>query len=255
MPRLLHQRRAFTLIEIIVAMAMFAVLAGTLFTLLGSAIKLRETSDHNLNRGLQRDLATQMMRRDLRNMVVPNGILAAEMIGELNSTELDGTTQLSFVTTVGEVSDLEPWIDMRRITYRLEAPSNGDTSQGYDLVREVEDNLLPVREIEEIIAPPQWRLLSHVAAMTIEYYDDEDEVWLESWDSTVEEDSLPTLITIRVDFMQPSEMKGDVEDMSPQPPLLLAVDPAVESRSTGEESSAGEDSGGDNNGPQGGGQG
>ena len=80
-----------------------------------------------------------------------------------------------FYTTVGLVSDSQPWGEIERVAYVLATPTND--AAGKDLFRSVTRNLLPVTQEE---TDDQF-LMSGVEAITFQYYDGNS--WKDTWDS------------------------------------------------------------------------
>ena len=76
-----HGRAGFTLLEILLAMAMMSVLAGSLYTSLHIAFQARESSQAALSPVRAGQVATDLIRRDLESALPPRGILAGIFYG------------------------------------------------------------------------------------------------------------------------------------------------------------------------------
>lgn len=179
-------RRAFTLLELLLAVLVFAIVLAAVHTVFFSAFKLRKRTTDAIERSLPLQQTLGIIRRDLANLVPPGGILA----GQLQSTPTITTTASGvkvsnsmsrqnspqFFTAVGVVDDNTPWGDIERVCYYLATPTN-DTP-GLDLFRSVARNLLPVAQDQ---TDDQF-LLSGVDAITFQYYNGTS--WQDTWDST-----------------------------------------------------------------------
>ena len=72
----------FTLLEVLVATAIFTVLVGALYSLFYGALRLRERTYEVTEASLPKDYIVTLIKRDLASVVPPVGILAGPMIGE-----------------------------------------------------------------------------------------------------------------------------------------------------------------------------
>ncbi|KPL09037.1 hypothetical protein AMJ85_07340, partial [candidate division BRC1 bacterium SM23_51] len=181
-------RDGFTLLEVLVAAAMFAVIVGALYSVFYGALRLRENSYLAFEKNLPKDYVVEIIKRDLANVATPAGILAGAMIGEKEEQGELRFDRLEIHTASGMVNDTEPWGDIQKIEYSLEQPAERRedreeraTPESYDLVRAVTRNLLASTTEE----PETQRLLQGVQSLAFRYYDGQD--WQDSWDSTTRE--------------------------------------------------------------------
>jgi type II secretion system protein J len=222
-------RWGFTLIEVLAATTMFAVLVGAVYSILYSTVRLRERSFETLKQLHPRQYAVDALRGDLAGIVVPEGLLAGAMIGEKQESGSRRADVLEFHAASGRLDALEPWGDIQRIAYSLEQPeavSLAARSANRDLVRSVTRNLLASTEEE----PEMVRVLHNVESLAFEYYDGED--WVESWDSTAAQDAetdieqppLPKAIRVTITFaLDPNE-----EDERQMLPIEMVIPVLVE---------------------------
>ncbi len=218
-----------TLMELLMAAAIFAALIGALYTALFSGMKLRETAWNNFEADVARGQVVRLIEQDFTNLVVPSGILQGALLGQSKSSGDDYLDQLEFYATTGAVTDKEPWGEVQKIEYFLAEPlsdSNSKSSSSaasaagmssnrsaslsssgkagslksgsYDFVRRTTRNLLATVNEAEDEPAAKWRLLSGVKSLKIEYYDGQD--WLDTWDSTTVENANPEGILLRMDF-------------------------------------------------------
>ena len=175
----LHQR-AFTLLELLLAVLVFAIVLSAIHVVFFTALRLRDRTSSAIERSLPLQQALKIVKRDLANLVPPGGTLS----GQLQSTPSTPTPGNSmnrangpqFYTSVGIVNDYQPWGEIQRVSYFLAAPTND--ASGMDLYRSVTRNLLPVTQEE---AEDQF-LMSGVDNITFQYYDGSN--WKDTWDST-----------------------------------------------------------------------
>lgn len=201
--------RGFTLLEVLVATAIFVVLVGALYSLLYGALRLREKTYEVTEAGLPKGYIAMLIKRDLANIAAPVAILSGPMIGEKDEQGEQRLDRLEFHTSSGIVNDTDPWGDVQKVEYYLAQARGYDESEGNELVRAVTRNLLAstVEEPEE-----EW-LLSGVQSLEFAYYD--GEYWQNVWDSTTQENETPLAVSMHIEFV-PSE-EGERE----RPPMDL----------------------------------
>lgn len=213
----------FTLIEMLLAVAIFAIVLTAIHMVFYGALQLRNKTSDEIERGLPLQQALTILKRDLANLVLPGQTL----LGELQSSTSIGssTNELSllspipdsiigqsspaFFTASGTIDDQLPWGDILRVVYFLAPPTNN--TSGKDLIRSVTRNLLPTFPEE----PEDQRLLQGLQTLTFSYYDGSQ--WREYWDSSIETNRLPLGIKVELQFM--------TEDSSRtrRPPIELVV--------------------------------
>lgn len=215
------RRRGFTLIELLAAMAMFAVLLAALYSAMTSGVALRRSAERASEASARRTRLANVLRHDIENAVVPAGILAAALT--LESDENDGlpADKLSFTATTGIITDSEATGDLRQISLYLEENEEDDAPEGMVLIRKVVRNPLDTTVDEEEEAASEEQLCEGVESLDITCWDGQD--WIESWDSSAQENANPTAVRVRVTFLQ------DEDEEEPQRPLevvcLIAQQP------------------------------
>jgi type II secretion system protein J len=210
------RQSAFTLMELLVAAAMFSIIMAALSGAFFSAMKLRKRTTESLHSVHQLQQALTIIKRDLRSATIPGGILSTNMSTSLELAS-SGGTQFEFHTASGLLNPFEPWPDIQRVTYFLRQPQITTATNGMDLIRGTSRNLLAtVQEdfTEEI-------LLHDVAQLAFEFWD--GEAWLPDWDSdtqiAAQSISSPEAIRCSIEFkQQPNE---------PQPRILQIAVPVL----------------------------
>jgi len=200
---------AFTLLEILIAMAAFAIVLGAINSVFYAALRLRNKAADSFEKVLPLQNTMAVMKRDLANLVLPGGTLSGSLqttpTSNLNqntngmsasATFVPGQVSPNFYTTGGTIDDTSPFSEMQRVSYVLRAPTN--YSQGQDLFRSVTRNLLSTTSEQ----PVQQPLLTGVRTLAFLYYDGSQ--WREAWDSTVADlktgltNVLPSAIKVQI---------------------------------------------------------
>jgi general secretion pathway protein J len=188
--RPIQRTSGFTLLELLIAVAVFAVVLGAINSVFYSALRLRNSTTTVIEESLPLQRAVAIIKRDLANLVPPGGVLGGELQSTVSSGNLAGQVGPDFHTAAGLIDDYSPWGEVQRVAYLLVDPP--DRSEGRDLVRVVTHNLLPV--LTEEPEDHQW-LLGNVAQVEFLFFDGMQ--WVESWDSSVEE-RLPRGIKVQI---------------------------------------------------------
>jgi type II secretion system protein J len=186
--------RAFTLIEMLIAVSIFSILLAAIHTVFYTALRLRNTANDSLEATLPIEQAVNVIQHDLANICAStNGVF----IGPLQSTNptnaLPNQIGPDFFTTGGELDGMVPWGNIEKIDYLLATPTNGYKGPGQDLIRAV------TRNLSQINQPPQpdeqHSILSGVQTLTFLYYD--GTTWETAWDTT-QQTNLPQAIKVQI---------------------------------------------------------
>lgn len=191
-----RKRAGFTLLELLLAAAIFSVLFLALYGVFSGAQRLRETTYAAVETGLPKAFIATLLKRDLTSIMPPVGTLAGQFIGEKDEEGSLRVDTLEFFAASAIVSDAQPWGDIQKVEYYLAEAETG-MSDGGDFVRAITRNLLPSTEED----PVEERLLHGVQALEFGYYDGEE--WQESWDSTTQENEMPEALRMRIEFAAP----------------------------------------------------
>lgn len=217
------RRRGFTLLELLLAIAVFSVVLGAIHVVFFSALRLRNRTSESIERSLPLQQTLAIIKRDLANLVPPGGTLswALQSTPTTSSTTTGATLPRPanrgngplFYTATALVDDNAYWGEVQRVSYFLAAPTN-DTP-GMDLYRSVARNLLPLTQDE---TDDQF-LMSGVAAITFQYYD--GNAWKDTWDSTVADTA--TGLTNRLPAAIKVQLELQNEDRSPGTPAPVEI--------------------------------
>jgi type II secretion system protein J len=188
-----RQPAGFTLLELLVATGMTAVLAGSLYATLHTAFKARRSAFAAVEQMRKAEMALELIRADIESAVVPKDILAGAFVGEDTA---DGTGRPSDVLALHCAADgalnKEGIGDIRMVEFACEADEEGE---GLLLLRRVSVHLLATR-VEE---PDEEVLCRGVRSFDLRYFDGLD--WLESWDSAMQDNALPLAIEVTLELL------------------------------------------------------
>lgn len=214
-------RRGFTLLELVVALAMAAILAVSLYTSLHVALKAKERTEAALEPSRTAEMAMEFLRGDFQNALPPTGLLAGTFEGTSQSENPgDSGDDVNFYSTAdgpqhvdgnGEIKNIE-------LTVTVEP---GSTDQV--LVRRVTRNLLSQVQTN----PDEEVICRKVAGFSVRYFTGSD--WVDTWDSTQEDNTLPVAVEVTLDLQQPDTPGGIYRTVRvfPLPCSTAASDPAV----------------------------
>jgi prepilin-type N-terminal cleavage/methylation domain-containing protein len=215
-PREPHQvthtsRSAFTLLELLLAVAIFAVVLLAIHTVFHSALTLRNRTTSQVDASIPLQHTLEIIRRDLANLVPPGGTFSgpfqSPVIASGFGPASGGSSNVyravlpgrvvspEFHTTTGLLNEQLPWGEIARVTYYLADPTNH--TAGLTLMRSVTHNLLPVVEDQSDHQP----LLDGVADLAFLYFDGYQ--WIDYWDSTTAATPLPGALKVQLHLAAP----------------------------------------------------
>lgn len=177
-----HSKFGFTLIEMILAIGVAAIVLIAINTVLFAALRLHRATADMVDAASPLDQTVTFLRRDLQCCVTPtNGttkVLSGDFrVGNVTSLGVAGPVAIEMFTATGALGEDAPWADIQRVTYELK-PSADPSAAGQDLVRSVVRNLLTVTtpDVDDQV------LLSGVASVKFSCYDGAQ--WQDTWDTT-----------------------------------------------------------------------
>ena len=179
---LANAHSAFTLLEVLIALFILAMVMGVAHSIFHGALQLRNKTDQAFEDAIPLQHALAMIKRDMANLTVPGGTLTGTFQTSATTSSTTSTTHNgqqagpSFYTASGTVSDSSSWSEIQKVAYYLTPATNG--GNGLDLVRSVTRNLLPVMQEEY----SDQHLLGGVENLTFQYYN--GSAWVDTWDST-----------------------------------------------------------------------
>lgn len=196
----------FTLLEVVIATAVGAIVLLVINTTFFSALRLNNTTTDRLNSDLELQRALGIVRRDLAGIMLPSstGIFA----GPLQTTMASSLTQSSYGDKIGPdiytnsatIDAWSPFSEVQLVDYYLAPATDGSNTK--TLVRAVLRNGLPA----QVASPDVQTLLSRVTEASIDFFD--GTAWTNAWDSTAT-GTMPTAIRFQIvlagnDLSQPA---------------------------------------------------
>jgi type II secretion system protein J len=182
--------RAFTLIEILLAMAMMSIIAASLYTSLSIGFKARESAERVVAKGRAAEIAIELIKGMVSSSMVPNGVLAGEFKGEDGMDEKGyASDTLSFYTSDYVPQEGELACDIEKIELGTDVRENTNERIIY---RKTTTNLLSSKTLD----PAEEILCGGVRSLNLQYYDGTD--WVDSWDSTENSNTLPKALEVTI---------------------------------------------------------
>ena len=170
--------RGFTLLELIVAMALMNVIALALYASMHIVLKAKRTSQAAIKPYRAIVPAFESLRNDISGVMVPDGLLAGPFQGQ----DLNDTDFLRFYTCSYQPNDNEAASNIILVEYFLQADTD---RQQMVLKRGTIKNLLSTKAVE----PEEEIIARNITGFDVKYYDGYS--WLDEWDSTALGNVLP----------------------------------------------------------------
>lgn len=218
-------QQAFTLVEMILALGIAAIVLVAINTVFFSALRLREATQDVVDNETPVDQTMSFLQRDLECVVTPtNGttkVLSGDFrVGSITSPGTPGPAAIEMYTATGALSDKQPWGDIQRVTYALRDPANGSNGRGKDLIRSVTRNVLTTTTPE---VADQW-MMSGVQSITFSCYDGSQ--WWSTWDTTGLTSANTNLpVAVRVDIQPAGSQQSPIE-------MLVGIDSVARTNMT-----------------------
>ena len=186
-------REGFTLLELIVAMALMDVIAVALYACMHTAFKSKESAQASLKPYRSVMPVFEHIRKDFTSAMKPDGILAGVFEGnDVSFTDLQDADTLGFYTACYHPKEDEIASNVIYVQYTLE---NDDERDQIVLKRLTTKNLLSptaTEAAEEVIA-------RNITGLDIQYFD--GTAWLDNWDSSEEDATLPWGVKVTVSMI------------------------------------------------------
>lgn len=188
--------RAFTLIEVLLAVGIFAIVLFAINTVFFSALKLERATNRAVDARAPLNQALAILRQDLQGAVQPmtNSTLLPRDFksGGSSSFGSKSGSSLEFYTTTGVISDDAPWSDLQKVRYELVASTDRANSKGQDLVRVVTRNVLATSTTQE----EEQTLVGDVESVEFLCYN--GSAWRSTWDSSGGDAGLPLAVRLSI---------------------------------------------------------
>jgi type II secretion system protein J len=187
-----RQPRAFTLLELLVAMSLMVVVAACLYTALYTGFRARRSALAAVEPTFQAVNAIEFVKRDVAGILPLDGVLAEAFLGTNDrSSKGEDSDYVEFYTTNIHADTDELVGGLGKIALMLEADTDEDR-ENYRLIRRITRNLLSPKDID----PEEQVLCRNVTALNLRYFDGDG--WLDEWDSTADANSLPLAMEVDI---------------------------------------------------------
>ena len=224
-----RNHNGFTLIEVMLALGISAIVLAAIGGVFYSAMRLRDRTSAALDESAPLHQAFAILRRDFAGAIPPGSTVP--LAGDFKSEALAGGNgqagRIQLFTTTGSINDQVPWGDIQEVFYELRESTTGSrNSGGRDLIRTVIRNLLSTATQE---SDEQW-LLGHVQSLQFSCYDGAN--WRDTWDTSLGDTNLPLAVKIRIQVNA-----DDSVDLSKVQPYELVVPILSQSHTNSSQSS------------------
>jgi prepilin-type N-terminal cleavage/methylation domain-containing protein len=200
-------RRAFTLLELLVALAIVTVLAGAMVASLRVAFKAKAACEAATDSTRSVDLAFELLRQDLMN-AMPELTNTPTVTGPMEGTDNGSLDDLNFFTTASAPDGPDANMDVKQVEWLADMPTAGptngtvssapaSTTGGRCLLRRVTRNVLA----SVTPTPVEQMICRNVSALNFRYYDGTD--WNDSWDSDAQGQALPMAVEVTLQLQVP----------------------------------------------------
>ena len=224
-------RRAFTLLEVLIATAAFAIVLAAINSVFYGALRLRNKTAEAFDESLALQHTVALLRSDIANLLPPGGTLSGNLqttpstagggtasglnvsaasMALVAAASRPGQSSPEFYSTTAAIDETSPWSQVQRVSYYLTLSTNG--LPGRDLIRSVTRNLLPTFQEQPVQIP----ILGGVDSIYFQFHDGNQ--WKDTWDSTTETvTSLPTAVRVQI------QMAAAERNKALPPPIELVV--------------------------------
>ena len=183
---------AFTLIELLMALAICAVLLTAIYGVFSRAIHMRDNATHRTREVRVRAHAAGMIRNDLRNALVSGGTFAATLQGSPESHGSGFPGYLKFTATTARDAEDELGGDVQEIEYYIARDNEAVDQKAGVLVRTINRDLLNTVKQTAV----EERVLAGVEAMEVSFYS--ASAWKTSWEVTTDSKTLPEAVRVTI---------------------------------------------------------
>ena len=230
--RIHRAERGFTLVELVLASAIAALIMVAIYGVFQHAIKMRDSDTDRIRDSRTRIRAASIIRNDLRNALVSGGLFASIVQGDSAGT--DAMTDsgfpgyLKFTTTTGKDTADDLYGDVQQVEYYVVKDKTSLSATTGNLVRAVTRDLLDTPTPQ----PEEQQILSGVQSFQVSFYDGAN--WQTSWafnsaDATSGSSSTPETLpqAIRVDIQQDTSAANASGSPTPARASLASASPAA----------------------------
>lgn len=212
-----NDRRGFSLLEMMLALALMGALIGSLTASLTIAYKSRARVDNALGVLVRMQTSLDEIQLELESALPPGEVFAGSMICDVDdNSPVNNTPYLQWYTNYPVELPVGTLVqgDIRKVELAL------TTREGYTypiLVKRTTTNLLST----EVLEPTEQVLCRDVQSLAMSFYDGID--WYDTWDGSTTEEPLPLLIEITIKLQSDTPDDQQSQDDAPQMTRLYRI--------------------------------
>lgn len=199
--------KAFTLLELLVAITLMNLIALTLYSSMYIGVKAKKSSTEALKPYRIVVPAYESIKKDLQSALEPIGVFAGSFVGEDAAGE-NQSDSITFYCCNYLPQEGEKASNIIKVVYSIEADELKENS--LVLIRKKTTNLLSSKTAEtedEVVC-------RDVYSFNVKYYDGYN--WTDSWDSTTNYDQLPRAIQISLSVVDEGDYGDKAEENAEQ---------------------------------------
>ncbi len=187
--------RAFTLIEVMLAVGIMAVVMVVINSVLFGALRVVDRTNDAVDSARPVEQAADVLRRDLQCVMAPGKTLPRDFkVGDVSELNTGQPVAIEMYTATGVLRADEPWADIQKVTYAMQSPRDR-TAAGHDLVRSVTRNLL----CTSVSDSDDQHLLGGLQNVQFACYDGTQ--WVDAWDTANGNTNLPVAVRVRIQLV------------------------------------------------------
>jgi len=204
---------AFTLLELLVGVMMIATVLAAISGTFFSSMKLRRSTEAAVQQSQTLQNAIRQIKADLNAITIPSTNIVSidsaflntlgeeapmTLSGEMVSGTVEaaqGSVGFQFYTASGIIDTNLPFGDMQRVSYTTRAPIDRYSTNGLELIRTVNRNLLS----STIYDRHEQILLDGIQTLSWAFYD--GSAWVDYWDSTSMDPRMPSAIRMGITLL------------------------------------------------------
>jgi prepilin-type N-terminal cleavage/methylation domain-containing protein len=209
LPRVRKTSRGFTLLEVVTAMTIAAILLATLYSGMFVANRARRSATAAVDPARAASVAAEMMTQDLQGVLPPTGTLRGQFLGQRIGGTSGNADSVEFYCMGQDPVDPGGEAPLSEGVRKVVLILRTDVTPPM-LVRQVTRNLLAPTAPQ----PEEEVICRNVRSFTVQYFDGFS--WLSDWDSTMTDNVLPAAVAIRLEMENPSALSADA------PPLVIS---------------------------------
>ena len=224
-PRLLRNQRAFTLLEVLVALFIFAIVLSTLYAAYIGTFKNIEETESQADIYEMARIALERMVEDLESVYMPQS-----QSEEASEEKEETSSQIQFEGTIAEVNgrraDSLRFISRAHLVFDEDEKRAGTAEVAYYVTEgneeeEEEEGLTlyrsdtPSFEQSQASGTGGWVLCDRLYSVQFSYHDNEGDSH-DSWEATGEDDEnrLPSAVSILLEFINPADPESPIKFMT-----------------------------------------